>query len=66
MLDPMIGTRTCSLCNGYVWSRIPSYASIREWLIAGVAMRKDRRQRLLPSSLKISEIKLNRIASSLI
>ena len=29
-------------------------------------MRKDRRQRLLPSSLKITEIKLNRIASSLI
>ena len=43
-----------------------SYASIREWLIADVATRKNRRQRLSRISLKIPKIKLSRISSNLI
>ena len=37
----------------------PSYAIIREWLIAGVALRKDCRQRQLWDSLKNLKFKLH-------
>src|ERR1700690_4292097 len=41
----------------------PSYAIIREWLIAGVALRTDCRQRQLWDSLKNLKFKLHWIGS---